>query len=81
MHNVTKRWASLLLCSQLSACNLWQGMTVPEEVQPWERGILAQDNMQFPDDKLQKEFDEHVYFSKEGSTGGFGIGGGGCGCN
>jgi hypothetical protein len=25
--------------------------------------------------------DEHIYFSKEGSTGGQEVGGGGCGCN
>jgi hypothetical protein len=25
--------------------------------------------------------DEHIYFSKEGSTGGQDVGGGGCGCN
>jgi hypothetical protein len=24
---------------------------------------------------------EHTYASKEGSTGGYGTGGGGCGCN
>jgi hypothetical protein len=25
--------------------------------------------------------DQHVYFSKEASTGGVGVAGGGCGCN
>ena len=25
--------------------------------------------------------DEHIYFSKEASSGGQGVGGGGCGCN
>ncbi len=25
--------------------------------------------------------DDHIYFSKEGSSGGRGFGGGGCGCN
>jgi len=24
---------------------------------------------------------EHIYFSREGASGGWGIGGGGCGCN
>ena len=28
-----------------------------------------------------RRLDEHIYFSKEASTGGAGFGGGGCGCN
>ena len=30
---------------------------------------------------LERAIDDHIYFSKEGSTGGAGVGGGGCGCN
>lgn len=71
----------ILISSQLGACGLYQGITVHEDVQPWQRGILAQENMQIPHDKVLKEFDDHIYFSKEASTGGFGVGGGGCGCN
>jgi len=32
-------------------------------------------------DPLQRSMTEHAYFSREGSYGGGGIGGGGCGCN
>jgi len=32
-------------------------------------------------DKLEFFLDDHIYFSKEASTGGQGVGGGGCGCN
>lgn len=71
----------LITSVSLTGCNLWQGLTVREDVKPWERGILAKQSMQIPHDKLNKEFDEHIYFSKEASTGGFGLGGGGCGCN
>ena len=56
-------------------------MTAHEPVKPWERDILAQDGMQFPPDKMQAFTDDHIYFSKEASTGGNGVGGGGCGCN
>ncbi len=50
-------------------------------VQPWERDLLAKDSMQLVPDYFDNFFDEHIYFSKEASSGGQGIGGGGCGCN
>ena len=50
-------------------------------VRPWERGVLALPEMQLIADPLEIEFDDHVYFSKEASSGGRGFGGGGCGCN
>ena len=43
--------------------------------------VLATDTMQFPRDPMQAYLDDHIYFSKEASTGGSGVGGGGCGCN
>jgi len=50
-------------------------------VNPWERGILAKPEMAWEPDPLLGQLQEHVYFSKEGSSGGYGAGGGGCGCN
>lgn len=50
-------------------------------VQPWERDLLAKDKMQLVPDYLDNFYDEHIYFSKEASSGGQGVGGGGCGCN
>ena len=50
-------------------------------VSPWERGILAKPEMAWEPDVLQGQLQEHVYFSKEGSNGGYGAAGGGCGCN
>ena len=50
-------------------------------VQPWERDLLAQPGMQLDPDPLMTALDEHIYFSKEASTGGANFGGGGCGCN
>lgn len=50
-------------------------------VQPWEREILAMDEMQLTTDPLEAATDDHIYFSKEASSGGRGFGGGGCGCN
>jgi hypothetical protein len=50
-------------------------------VQPWERDVLAREAMMFDLDALDMAFDDHIYFSKEATSGGSGIGGGGCGCN
>jgi hypothetical protein len=50
-------------------------------VEPWERDVLAKDEMQLISDPLDVAIDEHIYFSKEASSGGRGFGGGGCGCN
>ena len=50
-------------------------------VKPWERGILAKPEMQFGSEALNDAYDDHIYFSKEASSGGRGFGGGGCGCN
>ena len=50
-------------------------------VQPWDRDIMARKQMSFNPLPLERAIDDHIYFSKEGSTGGAGVGGGGCGCN
>lgn len=50
-------------------------------VEPWERDVLAKEEMQLVTDPLEAAIDDHIYFSKEASSGGRGFGGGGCGCN
>lgn len=50
-------------------------------VPSWDRDLLAEKKMQLIPDPMENEMDEKIYFSKEGSSGGQGIGGGGCGCN
>lgn len=50
-------------------------------VQPWDRDILAREEMQLTTDEIEAATDDHIYFSKEASSGGRGFGGGGCGCN
>jgi uncharacterized protein YcfL len=75
MGNIMRRiplliMASLLLggCSSLG-------------VKPWEREVLAREDMQLDSHMLDAAIDDHIYFSKEGTSGGRGFGGGGCGCN
>ncbi|MGF1643850.1 MAG: DUF4266 domain-containing protein [Thiotrichales bacterium] len=50
-------------------------------VAPWQRGTLAKPEMSLQADPLDLAIDDHIYFSKEGSSGGRGFAGGGCGCN
>jgi len=50
-------------------------------VEPWQRDLLSKDSMQLVPDYFDNFYDEHIYFSKEASRGGQGVGGGGCGCN
>ncbi len=50
-------------------------------VEAWDRDILAKEEMQLTTDAIEAATDDHIYFSKEASSGGRGFGGGGCGCN
>ena len=50
-------------------------------VQPWEKDQLARADMALDSEKLDLALDDHIYFSKEGSSGGRALAGGGCGCN
>lgn len=50
-------------------------------VKPWEREVLARDDMAWEPAPIESTLRGHVYFSKEASLPGGGAGGGGCGCN
>ena len=50
-------------------------------VEPWERDLLAKKEMSLNAAPIDAALDDHIYFSKEASSGGKGFGGGGCGCN
>ena len=50
-------------------------------VKPWERAYLAKPFMQFHDDADEETLDLHMLEAREGSSGGYGSAGGGCGCN
>ena len=63
---------SLLVVAVFSGC---------QTVQPWERGVMADYTMRADRDSLHDAMSEHIYFSRESSAGGRGVGGSGCGCN
>jgi hypothetical protein len=50
-------------------------------VKPWQRDLLSRQDMQLNGNALDDAIDDHVYFSKEASSGGRSFAGGGCGCN
>ena len=61
-----------LSCLVLSSC---------ADVRAWERGYLARDEMAWDPDALESALNDHIFFSKEASSGGNSAAGGGCGCN
>lgn len=72
----------MLLCAALVvAAALSGGCASFAPPAPWEKQYLARPDMQFDPDPLDARYMQHIYFSKEGTFGGYGVGGGGCGCN
>jgi hypothetical protein len=50
-------------------------------VKPWQRDVMAREDMRLDANPLDAAIDDHMYFSKEASSGGRSFAGGGCGCN
>ncbi len=48
---------------------------------PWDHDLLAERAMQAGGYPIEAGMDDHIYFSKEASSGGRSFAGGGCGCN
>jgi hypothetical protein len=69
----------ILLCTILGAAAITGCSSVG--VKPWQRDVLAREEMQLDSDPLDGAIDDHLYFSKEASSGGRSFAGGGCGCN
>ncbi|MEJ2680081.1 MAG: DUF4266 domain-containing protein [Gammaproteobacteria bacterium] len=74
---MVKKYAAFLFalatCFSLVAC--------ATHVEPWEKGLLAKPDMALDANHIDEALDDHIYFSKEASSGGRSFGGGGCGCN
>lgn len=52
-----------------------------QEVKPWQKGNLAKEHMLTEPDALHRAWREQIVTSKESASGGYGVVGGGCGCN
>ncbi|HWX89684.1 MAG TPA: DUF4266 domain-containing protein [Rhizomicrobium sp.] len=74
-HQIARQ--ALLACALVAAAAC-AACTGPR---PWEKDLMARPEMQLTPYPLQTAADEHIYFSKEASSGGRGFAGGGCGCN
>lgn len=72
------RWFLTAVIPLLGACAQIQDLG---SVQPWEKGNLAKPQMALEADPADARFVQHIYTSKESASGGYGVGGGGCGCN
>lgn len=66
----------IILSLGLSGCSL-----VGKRVNAFERGILSKNGMQLVGAPKEQAGINHMYNAREGSIGGFGGAGGGCGCN
>lgn len=72
------RKKALLIVASILGAVFFSGC---QTVQPWERGVMADYTMRADRDSLHDAMSEHIYFSRESSSGGRGVGGSGCGCN
>jgi hypothetical protein len=71
-----RRLALACLLATLAA-----GLSGCAAVKPWERSILARDDMSWEPDAGEATLRSQVHYSKEASLAGGSAGGGGCGCN
>lgn len=68
-------WTTLVLAAAASTgCAL-------QPVEAWQREHLAKPEMAFDADPLDAAMRNHTQVSKEASSGGASLPGGGCGCN
>lgn len=79
MHNTSVMRRIVTLCCTTGLLGGFLGGCA--SVQAWEKGNLAKPSMTFSGDPLDERFTQHIYTSKENASGGYGVGGGGCGCN
>jgi len=73
------RLLRLSLIVAVAAAGLGSAGCVP--VKPYQRELLAKPIMAFHDDPDEETLDLHMLEAREGSSGGYGSAGGGCGCN
>ncbi len=69
---LSKTLLPLLLASFLASC---------VRVKPYQRETLSKRSMTKDKDSSEARFEQHARGSREGSDGGTGEAGGGCGCN
>ena len=71
----------LLGLMSIAAALLVSGGCAMLGAKPWDHDLLAEHAMQVSAYPIEAGMDDHIYFSKEASSGGRTFAGGGCGCN
>jgi len=79
-------WSKLPACAKAAAVLLaavaFTGCgNIEPWVKPYERQQLADPIMAFNANPISSAYKDHVFEAREGSRGGLGSAGGGCGCN
>ena len=70
-----------LSASRLPAVLLMLSLSACATVAPQQRAVLADPTMQFDSEAKHDAALRHAIDNREGSMGGTGVAGGGCGCN
>ena len=71
----------ILLLAVATGLGLLGSGCTAAKVQPWERAALTTYPMRPDRDPQATMMAEHIWFSREATSGGRGVGGSGCGCN
>jgi hypothetical protein len=71
----------LTMLGAICAVLLLDACSIQPWVKPYERDRLADPIMAWDRDVISGAYLDHIYESREGSRGGTGAAGGGCGCN
>lgn len=69
------------LAAALSLLTALAGCAGPGGPAAWDKSFIAKPEMSMSWNALGTRLDQQVYESKEAASGGYGVGGGGCGCN
>ena len=80
MGSPTGRLRVLAMAGAMAAMALGSGCAAIG-AKPWEHDLLAERAMLPDPHPVETAMDDHIYFSKEASSGGRSFAGGGCGCN
>jgi hypothetical protein len=72
---------SAIVLGTIALVLLLDACSIQPWVKPYERDRLADPIMAWDRDVISGAYLDHIYESREGSRGGNGAAGGGCGCN
>jgi len=70
-----------MILAAIAAVLLLEACSIQPWVKPYERDRLADPIMAWDRDVISSGYVDHIQESREGSRGGTGAAGGGCGCN